>query len=341
MMNLKSTVFVTAILTLTATAQAAETLRYAEFGPNRGWREKVHAYVKEEVSIRTNGEIELESTFGGALIKSRDVLRGVGDGLADMGTIVGVYTPQQMANYRAFDIPTGNDDPYVGLAAAYEVATTNPVIQADFDKQNVVYLGNFTSSTVLLACKDPLTKLSDLDGLKVRANPPHADVFKDNGAVIVSMPFPEVYQALDKGIIDCAQTYWTAVFAFKHHEVAKNITALNWSQNMGFGMVMSKDSFERLSAEQQQILRDIGRDTTMLAAKLTIGGTKGIKERILSDESVKLHTLGADDQAALIQAGLDTAKSFKGDASVLDAYLAAVKNYEAQLADKGYPWAKE
>ncbi|NNE80427.1 MAG: TRAP transporter substrate-binding protein DctP, partial [Silicimonas sp.] len=251
-----------------------------------------------------------------------------------------VYTPQQMANYRAFDIPSGNDDPYVGLAAAYEVATTNPTIQADFDEMNVVYLGNYTSSTVLLACKEPVTALSDLDGLKVRANPPHADVFKANGAVVVSMPFPEVYQALDTGIIDCAQTYWSAIFAFKHQEVAKNITALNWSQNMAFGLVMNKDSFERLSPEQQKVLREIGYDTTMLAAKLAIGSTKAIRERILSDETVTLHTFDAENQAALIQAGRDTAKSFKGDPAVLDAYLAAADKYEAVLADKGYPWAQ-
>ena len=339
-MKLKSTLLATGILALSATTLAAETLRYAEFGPNRGWREQVHAYLAEEVSARTNGELEIQSTFGGALIKARDVLRGVGDGLADMGTIVGVYTPQQMANYRAFDIPSGNDDPFVGLAAAYEVATTNPTIQADFDEMNVVYLGNYTSSTVLLACKDPVTALSDLDGLKVRANPPHADVFKASGAVVVSMPFPEVYQALDTGIIDCAQTYWSAIFAYKHQEVATNITALNWSQNMGFGLVMNKESFERLSSEHQQVLRDIGYDATMLAAELAIGSTKAIRERILSDEAVTLHTFDAENQAALIQAGRDTANSFKGDPAVLDAYLAAVETYEGVLADQGYPWAQ-
>lgn len=321
-------------------ASAAETLRYAEFGPNRGWRQKLHQWLGEQMKERFDGRIELKTTFGGGLIKSRDVLRGVGAGIADIGTIVGVYTPSQLTNYRVGDIPTGNDDPWVGMSAAYEVATTLPATQNEFKKQGVVYFGNFTSSTVLLACKKPLTELSALSGLKVRANPPHSDVFKKHGAVIVSMPFPEVYQALDKGIIDCAQTYWAAIYAFKHHEVAKNIISLNWSQNMGFGAVMNAKRFESLSPEDQKIMRKLGKDMTNYAAKTIMKGTAFIKSKIAEDGSVKVHNLTPESQATLIQDGLDTAKQFKGDAVVLEAYIAAVKKYESELSENGYPWKK-
>lgn len=341
-MNLRTTFMAAAVSAMTfgGIAEAQEVLRFAEFGPNRGWREVTQKWLAEEVEKRTGGELKLQTTFGGALIKARNVLQGVGDGLADMGTIVGVYTPKRMANYRVGDIPTGNDDPYVGLAAMYEVASTNPVIAADFDRHNVVYFGNYTSSTVLLACKNPVTKLSDLDGLKVRANPPHSVVFRNAGAVIVAMPFPEVYQALDKGNIDCAQTYWSAIYAYKHHEVAKHITALNWSQNMSFGVVMNKDTFSDLKPEHQQIMREIGHDMTILSAKLAFEDTAKLKGAIGSDPSVTVHELEPESQAMLIQGGLDTAKEFEGDQSVLDAYLAAVRKYEAKLEAEGYPWAR-
>lgn len=341
-MKLKMTFMAAAVSAMTfgAVAEAQEVLRFAEFGPNRGWREVTQRWLAEEVEKRTNGELKIQTTFGGALIKARNVLQGVGDGLADMGTIVGVYTPMRMANYRVGDIPTGNDDPYVGLAAMYEVASTNPTITADFDKHNVVYFGNYTSSTVLLACKEPVTRLSDLDGLKVRANPPHSLVFRDAGAVIVAMPFPEVYQALDKGNIDCAQTYWSAIYAYKHHEVAKHITALNWSQNMSFGVVMNKDAFNALKPEHQRIMREIGHDMTILSAKLAQDDTARLKATIGEDPSVTVYQLEPESQAMLIKGGLETAKEFQGDRAVLEAYLAAVKKYEAKLKAEGYPWAR-
>lgn len=341
-MSLKRTLMAAtaAAMTLTASAEAAQVLRFAEFGPNRGWRADVQAWLAEEIEARSNGELKLNTSFGGSLIKARDVLDGVGDGLADLGTIVGVYTPKKLGNYRVGDIPTGNDDAYVGLMAMYDLANESDAIKAEFDRENVVYIGNFTSSTVLLACKEPVTKLSDLDGLKVRANPPHADVFRDAGAVIVAMPFPEVYQSLDKGVIDCAQTYWTAIYAYKHHEVAKHITTLNWSQNMSFGVVMNRDVFNDLTPEQQEMMRGIGRDLTVLSAKLTIESTASLKDAIGQDPGVTIHTLEPASQAELIEAGLATAKDFDGEQAVLDAYLSLVKTYAGELAEKGYPWAE-
>lgn len=332
-----------ATLTTTAatTANAATTLRYAEFGPNRGWRAVVQKWLLTELEKRSNGELKLKTTFGGALIKPRAVLRGVGSGLADMGTIVGAYTPAQMVNYRIGDIPTGNDDPWVGLRAMHEVASTNPVVKAEFDRQNVVYIGNFTSSTILLSCKNPVTKLTDLKGLKVRANPPHSAVFKKYGGVILSMPFPEIYQALDKGIIDCAQTYWIVYYAYKHNEVAKHVTALRWSQNMGFGIIMNRDKFMKLSPANQKILKDIGRDMSDFVARLTMAQTAKLKKAIAGDKSVKVHYLDPASQKELEKASIEAAKDFKGDPSVLKAYFAAVKKYEAERKAKGYPWARK
>lgn len=323
------------------TANAATTLRYAEFGPNRGWRQAIHKWMLAEIEKRSEGQLKLRTSFGGSLIKARAVLRGVGAGLADLGTIVGVYTPKQLVNYRVGDIPTGNDDPWVGLMAMYDVATKNPTVKAEFDRQNVVYLGNFTSSTILLSCKKPITKLSDLKGMKVRANPPHSEVFKKFGAVIVSMPFPEIYQALDKGIIECAQTYWVAIYAYKHTEVAKHITALRWSQNMGFGMIMNKNKFNKLSPAHQKLLRDLGRDMTSVAARITIAGTAKLKQAVTKDKSVKVHFLDGESQKALDKATAEASKLFKGDPSVLKDYMAAVKKYEAIRKSKGYPWAKK
>ena len=323
------------------TANAATTLRYAEFSPNRGWRAAVHKWMVKELEKRSKGQIKVRVSWGGSLIKARAVLRGVGSGLADMGTIVGVYTPKQLENFRVGDIPTGNDDPWVGLRAMYDVATKNPTVKAEFDKQNVVYLGNFTSSTILLSCKRPITKLSDLKGLKVRANPPHSEVFKKFGAIIVSMPFPEIYQALDKGIIECAQTYWVAIYAYKHTEVAKHITALKWSQNMGFGMIMNRNKFNRMSPAHQKLMRDLGRDMTEVVAKVTIGSTAKLKQLITKDKSVQVHSLDTASQKELATATAEAGKLFKGDPSVLKDYLTAVDKYEAERKAKGYPWARK
>jgi TRAP-type C4-dicarboxylate transport system substrate-binding protein len=44
------------------------------------------------------------------------------------------------------------------------------------------------------------------------------------GAVPTLIPMPDVYQSLDKGVVDGAAAPWEAIQAFRLYEVAKNYT---------------------------------------------------------------------------------------------------------------------
>ena len=92
---------------INATASAETVLRFSHFGPERGYRaETLHIFGKE-IADKTGGELQVQFTFGGALLSGKNTLRGVADGVADMGTVVGVYTPAELYNYRVGDLPIG------------------------------------------------------------------------------------------------------------------------------------------------------------------------------------------------------------------------------------------
>ena len=326
-----------------SSANAQTVLRYAEFGPSKGWWAVVHKWFAAELAKRTNGELKLQTTFGGALLKARSTLKGIGSGVADIGTFVGVYTPREIRNYRAGDIPNGIDDPWSGMRAAYEFATTHPAVFAEFDRQRVKYISNFTSTSVILNCRKPITGLSQLKGLRIRANPPQSEVFKAFGATVVPMPFPQVYRALDRGLVDCTQNYWVGAFGFRTYEVAKHFLELNWSQNLGYGIIMNKARFDSLKPEHQKILVQLGSDLVDMVAKIQILSKKKIIAAISKMPGVTINEVSAADHKKLIAVGLTTGESFKkqSDAGVLDAFVGLVRKYEAMRKSKGYPWARK
>ncbi|WP_372084115.1 C4-dicarboxylate TRAP transporter substrate-binding protein [Tistrella mobilis] len=335
--------FTLAAFNLAAPAAAGQTLTYSEYGTERGVQGIVLAKFADQLREATDGELNVRITYGAALIALRDVLRGVGDGVADMGTVVGVSTPAELFNFRVGDLPMGSSDPWVGMKVMQELAATNPTIKREFADQNVRLIANFTTTPVVLICTSPVTGLADLKGRKVRANPPHSLAFEAFGAIPVSVAFTDVYQSLDRGLIDCAQTYVNAIIPFRHFEVAKHVTILDFGQNLAFGVVMNERSFRRLPAERQAALLKAADALSTAGARLNIETIASARAELESSHGVIFHTLSPEDHARLLEAGKITVDAFleKGDPAVLDQFKALQAKYQAELATEGYPWTRK
>ena len=117
---------------LSAVVRAETVLRFAEYGPDKGPRAQALHWFADELAKRSDGRLKMQINFGGSLIKAKGVLKGVASGIGDLGTIVGVYTPTELLNFRVGDTPSGNDDTWVGVRAAYQLATENATVQAEF-----------------------------------------------------------------------------------------------------------------------------------------------------------------------------------------------------------------
>lgn len=103
-------------------------------------------------------------------------------------------------------------------------------------------------------CRSEIKGLSELDGLKVRVhNPAVANLIEALGGSAVSLSFPEVYQALQRGVIDCAITGTLPGNTSKWFEVTNYLYPLfvGWSIQ---AHVANLDFWNRLSPEAQDLL---------------------------------------------------------------------------------------
>ncbi len=140
--------------------------------------------------------------------------------------------------------------------------------------------------------KRPVTKLEDLDGIKLRVmqNNVFLDSFKSLGANAIPLPFSELFSALETKAVDGQENPYNTILSSKFYEIQKYLTVTNHVYSPWIVLV-SKKWWDGLSKDEQKVLmtaaktsRDFERkDTRAEAAKaLDDLKAKGMQVNMLS-----------------------------------------------------------
>ena len=349
---IRATACLAAALTVAAAGQAfGKTLRFAEFGPNRGARAQALMWLANQIKERSGGSLQVEFHWGGALLHTKSVLRGVADGVADMGSIVGFLTPKELSLYNIGDLPVGNSDEWVGMRAMYKLSTENAALKKQFSNAGVVYVTNYTTGPIQLVCRKPINSLAELKGARVRASGPYGKALGALGAEVESMGQPKVFQALDSGLIECNQNYYYSIKAYKQYEVAPYVAELNWGQNMSFGVVMNKAAYAALTPAEKKAIKEAGSAFIDHFARVMIDDKNKDKAAMVAGiggKPIKVLKFVPADRDKLIAAGRKQVDVWVGNVTkggldgkaVLASYEKDIDELAKIKASKGYPWSK-
>ncbi len=110
-----------------------------------------------------------------------------------------------------------------------------------------------------LNAKTAIHSPADFKGLKIRVmnSPVYMDTLETLGASAVGIPFPEVYNALQTGVIDGAEASLLVSSLMKFPEVTKHITRSEYALTEVI-IVVNRDYWESLSAADRKIFREAG-----------------------------------------------------------------------------------
>ncbi len=102
-----------------------------------------------------------------------------------------------------------------------------------------------------------------MKGLKIRSfGTALPDFARTLGAEPVSVAFAELYAALERGTVDAAFVSCFTAYPLRMYKVAKYILELNLGPPSGV-MVVSKRTWDTVSAERRQSLEKIGEELTV------------------------------------------------------------------------------
>jgi len=126
------------------------------------------------------------------------------------------------------------------------------------NKVGLVYLGRtWENPGFHLWTNVKVKKLEDLSGLKFRGTPFYHAVLKPLGMVPVAMPLGDIYEAMDRGLIDGWACSPNTALSRKLYEVTKYcIDHPFWSRGNAY-IVVNLDAWNRLPKRLQKLMVDV------------------------------------------------------------------------------------
>ncbi|THB81803.1 MAG: C4-dicarboxylate ABC transporter substrate-binding protein [Desulfobacteraceae bacterium] len=230
-------------------------LTYSNFFPPTHIQSKLSQSWCDEVKKRTNGAVIVEYYPAGTLTKSKQIYDGVVSGLSDIGTALFAYTRGRFPVMEAVDLPLGYQS---GVAATKVVnAVYNEFKPKELMDTKVMYL-HAHGPGVLHTKGKAVTTMADFKGMKFRGHGTSALVIKALGGTPVSMPMPDLYPSLQKGIIQGALYPIEVNKGWKMAEVTDHLTmSTSIAYTSSFYVVMNKDRWGALPADIKKIISQI------------------------------------------------------------------------------------
>lgn len=157
-------------------------------------------------------------------------------------------------------------------------------ILAAFEPHGLVGLAYYDGgSRSFYNSEKPITSMADLAGMKVRVM--QSDIFVDMmsalGASATPMPYGEVYSAIQTGVIEGAENNWPSYESSGHFEVAKYYT-LDEHLIVPEVLVMSKMSWDKLSPEDQAVVKQAAKDSVPVMRELWAAREKESEEKVMA-----------------------------------------------------------
>jgi TRAP-type transport system periplasmic protein len=263
MMRATRRTFVTGTLATTAAAAvpwrsalAAEELKLHSFVPPTHviwtdvltpWSQDVARVSNNQLTVRLFPAMQL----GG---RPPELYRQTVQGITDATFTLPGYTSNDFPMMALTELP--------GTANSADDGTKK--LWANFDKflareyRDTKVLMLWNSDTASLMSKNkPLRTLEDLKGLKIRTpSAAQSAQLEALGATPIDMPVTQIYNNLDRGVIDATMIPMSAALDFKLIEVAKYFTVDAPLGRSPFLVAMNRSRYEKLAPELKKVIDD-------------------------------------------------------------------------------------
>ena len=208
------------------------------------------------VAAKSGGKIKVNLFLAGVLGSDQAITTSIQGGIVEMSVMNTGILASVAKELAIFDFPF-----LFANEKESDALVDGPVgrrLHAKLEDKGLVGLAYWELGyRQMTNSKRPLTKVEDIDGLKLRVipNPINVAWVQALGANPTPMPFPEVYGGLESKAIDGQENPISVIAANKFWEVQKFIALTNHQYNPQ-SVIFSKKIWDTLSAAEKKIIDD-------------------------------------------------------------------------------------
>lgn len=254
-----------AMLFLAGGAMAAEYTMKIGFATFKDVQHQWSSWMKEEVEKKSNGRISVKlfpKSQLGAIPRQIEGVR--------LGTQQGFVAPTDFFSgveprFGVFSIPMVFKNKLHAVKVIIDPELNKEILSLGADK-GMEHVFIFTHSTAHYLAKNPIKRLDDFKGKKLRVNatPAEREKMRRFGASAVPMPLSEVVPALQRGVIDGTMSGIVVYVVFKFNRISKVLTRTDDTLIVS-SAVLSQAWLKKLPGDLRKIVVDTATGLQMRA----------------------------------------------------------------------------
>jgi len=192
----------------------------------------------------------------GSIVEATKEFDGIDGGLIEVGLGAVAYWKDKWPAAGLFTFTVGGLSPMESMLW-WNVGGGSELCHemiADYDV--MAFCGEITPPEVFLQSSEPLDTLNDIKGLKIRTGGDDGEIFAAMGASVVFMPSGEIYEGIQRGVIDAAQCSTPAIdWSMSLQEVCDYMYLSGVRQPADWSVItVKKSAFEALPDDLKGIV---------------------------------------------------------------------------------------
>jgi tripartite ATP-independent transporter DctP family solute receptor len=248
-------------------------------------------YFADKVKERTQGRVRIDVYSDAVLGSVIEMVEQVQRGALDFV----VATPGHLSPFfKEMDLL---ELPFLFKNHAHRDAVAKGAVGRQYaenveKKANVIMLGYFGGSVRNVIClRKAVNSIDDLQGTKMRVwqSSVVIDTWKALGTVPTMITYAEVYNALQTGVVECAENESLTFVNAKWAEAGKFVALTQHSITIR-PFLMSAKSFAKLPKADQEAMLAVGREAADYESKLEVEEDGMARDLLVSKYGVKITT---------------------------------------------------
>ena len=285
--------------TTVSSEKSVVELKFNHHDPPTG---SAHLGAQEWVKLveeKSNGTLKFTIFPSETLSKAKDAYDSVIGGVSDISWCTISYTAGRFPMTEVFNLPMlGLQSVNHTANVMWDLYNKTDYLKKEYTDVKLLMMLSSPPGTVIGSSKKAIRKLEDLKGLKVvTTSKVNIDFLDKAGAVPSLIPASDIYESMQRGVVDAYFVPWAAANNFRLNEVSKYHTSVQFSVSPRF-IAINKQKFDSLPDEAKKAIEAYsGPAGAAVFAKHIDAAEVKVKTLIQGDSTKELIDLSAEEIA--------------------------------------------
>jgi TRAP-type C4-dicarboxylate transport system substrate-binding protein len=232
-------------------------LKYANFIPPAHKNAILSEKFCEEIGKRTGGRVKITHFGAGTLVSAPQIWDSTVKGICDIGQSVVSYTMGRFPLTEVIDLPLGYNS---GVQATRLVnAYYNKFKPKEFDDAKILYM--HAHGPGFFHTRKMISSMDEVKGMRIKSSGTSSKIVQAMGGSPVTIPIPETYDALQKGLADGVLLNTDTLKSLKYgdflHCTLEN-TGIGYT--LAFFVAINKEKWNQLPPDIQKIFEQVSQE---------------------------------------------------------------------------------